>query len=118
MEVELGRLCACIAGDGCAEAGFGGGPIMASDSGSGEIELVPELVWLYGACGAVGDVGEVAGFCAWSIGCCIDLDELTEESVPFRPDWTGLAIGDFPTRVFVDADRAALGRFCLWRPFC
>ena len=40
------------------EAGLGGGPIMASDMGSGEMELVPELVWLYCRCGAVGEVGD------------------------------------------------------------
>jgi len=31
---------------------------MASDIGSGEMELVPELGWLYGRGGAVGEVGD------------------------------------------------------------
>jgi hypothetical protein len=30
---------------------------MASDMGSGEMELAPELVWLYGG-GTVGEVGD------------------------------------------------------------
>lgn len=40
---RFGDLFAKIAGEGFAEFGLGGGPIKASESGSGDMESVDEL---------------------------------------------------------------------------
>jgi hypothetical protein len=94
----LGDLLGCIAGDGFADEGFGGGPINDSAKGSGEMESVEEPAWL-GIRMAVGEVGDSRDCECASNSSLTSLGGITDDSVGFLRV-AGFAIGDCATFLF------------------
>jgi len=95
----LGEPLASMAGDAFADDGFGGGPMIASDSGSGDIDSDDEVGCPRSERTARGEVGDWWD-CEWALSKSLTSLEGTEMPLFFLR-CMAFAIGDCPTFLVV-----------------